>query len=164
MRRTLSGPFICAKQFERVTQCVVDCIPAACDYECEEEGFMCEGCEKSIKSACAGLVPGLEFLADTCSEEDLISKSDHEAHFSGTPVGRSDRPVSLITANGPMQGNKSVKLEVPELGSTLECYVLESTPPVCSVGRHCVDESFDFHWYAGKSPFFSNPRRQEALS
>ena len=91
---------------------MVDCIPAACDYECEEEGFMREGCEKSIRPACAGLVPGLEFLADTCSEEDLISKSDHEAHFSGTPTGRSDRPVSLITANGPVQGNKSVKLEV----------------------------------------------------
>ncbi|CAE7216736.1 unnamed protein product [Symbiodinium microadriaticum] len=86
--------------------------PAACDYECEEEGFMCEGCEKSIRSACAGLVPGLEFLADTGSEEDLISKSDHEAHFSGTPVGGSDRPIWLITAYGPVQANKSVKLEV----------------------------------------------------
>ena len=94
--------------------------PAACDYECEEEGFMCEGCEKSIRSACAGLVPGLEFLADTGSEEDLISKSDHEAHFSGTPVGGSDRPIWLITAYGPVQANKSVKLEVPELS---ECYV-----------------------------------------
>ena len=51
------------------------------DYECEEEGFVCECCERIVRPACAGLVPGLEFLADMGSEEDLISKSDREAHF-----------------------------------------------------------------------------------
>ena len=51
-----------------------------------------------------------------------------------TPVERSSRPVSLIAANGPVQGNKSVKLEVPELGS--------------------ADEGFDVHWYSGKAPYF----------
>ena len=34
------------------------------DYECEEEGFVCECCERIVRPACAGLVPGLEFLAD----------------------------------------------------------------------------------------------------
>ena len=118
---------------------------------------MCEHCERTVRPSCAGLVPGLEFLADTGSEEDLISRTDTQVHFPGTPIGKSERPVSLITANGPVQGNASVKLDVPELGSTLECYVLESTPPVCSVGRRCMDDGFDFHWYAGKSPYFVTP-------
>ena len=102
-------------------------------------------------------MPGLEFLADTGSEEDLISKSDCRAHFPDVPVGPSSRPVSLITANGPVKGNQSVKLEVPEISSTPDSYVLESTPPVCSVGRRCMDEGFDFHWYAGKAPYFVTP-------
>ena len=84
---------------------------------------MCECCERNVRPSCAGLVPGLEFLADTGSEEDLISKADKQTHFPSIPVGASERPMSLITANGPVQGNKSVKLE-------LECYVLDSTPSV----------------------------------
>ena len=66
---------------------------------------------------------GLNFLADTGSEEDLISKSDCRAHFPDVPVGPSSRPVSLITANGPVKGNQSVKLEVPEISSTPDSYV-----------------------------------------
>ena len=133
-------------------ECSLQDMTAKCEFECDEEGFVCEHCKRLIRPACAGLVPGLEFLADTGSEEDLISKSDCRAHFPDVPIGPSTRPVSLITANGPVKGNQSVKLEVPEISSTLECYVLESTPPVCSVGRRCMDEGFDFHWYAGKDP------------
>ncbi|CAE7762117.1 unnamed protein product, partial [Symbiodinium sp. KB8] len=103
---------------------------------------MCESCEKTVRPSCAGLVPGLEFLADTGSEEDLISKNDKQAHFPDIPIGAAARPVSLITANGPVQGNTSVKLDVPELGSTLECYVLD--PPLRYV-------------HAGKSPYFVTP-------
>ena len=68
-------------------------------------------------------------LADTGSEKDLISRTDTQVHFPGT-IGKSERPVSLITANGP---ERIGQLDVPELG-TLECYVLESTPPVCLIG------------------------------
>ena len=138
-------------------ECSLQDMTAKCEFECDEEGFVCEHCKRLIRPACAGLVPGLEFLADTGSEEDLISKSDCRAHFPDVPIGPSTRPVSLITANGPGKGNESVKLEVPEIISTLECYVLESTPPVCSVGRRYMDEGFDFHWYAGKAPYFVTP-------
>ena len=48
---------------------------AKCEFECDEEGFVCERCERLIRPACAGLVPGLEFLADTSSEEDLIKSA-----------------------------------------------------------------------------------------
>ncbi|CAE7567591.1 unnamed protein product, partial [Symbiodinium necroappetens] len=61
--RAYAEVFATVRDCPRVTQCMVDCVPAACDYECEEEG--------------------LELLANTGSEEDLISKPDHEAHFSG---------------------------------------------------------------------------------
>ena len=109
--------------------------------------------------ACSGVVPSLEFLADTGSEEDLISKEDLRVHYPSVEVETASRPVSLITANGPVLGNQSVKVDIPELSLPVECYLLESTPPVCSVGRRCLDELYDFHWYAGKAPFFV--RRKE---
>ena len=159
--KDLTKAIVWAKQFERVSECMVNDIPASCHYECEEEGLMCEECEKTVRPSCAGLVPGLEFLADAGSEEDLLSKNDKQAHFLDIPIGAAARPVSLITANGPVQGNKTVKLDVPELGSTLECYVLESTPPVCSVGRRCMDEGFDFHWYAADSEAEAEPEPKD---
>ena len=142
--KDLKRSILWAKQFSNMVECSLQVMNAKCDFECNEEGFVCEHCERLVRPACAGLVPGLEFLADTGSEEDLISKTDCRAHFPDVPIGPSSRPVSLITANGPVKGNQSVKLEVPEINSTLECYVLESTPPVCLVGRRCVDEGFDF--------------------
>ena len=135
--KDLKRSILWAKQFSNMIGCSLHDMNAKCNFECNEEGFVCEHCERLIRPACAGLVPGLEFLADTGSEEDLISKTDCRAHFPDVPIGPSSRPVSLITANGPVKGNQSVKLDVPEINSTLECYVLESTPPVCSVGRRC---------------------------
>eukprot|EP00439_Symbiodinium_sp_Y106_P006827 s4042_g1.t1 len=109
--KDLKRSILWAKQFSNMIECSLQEMKAKCEFECDEEGFVCEHCERLIRPACAGLVPGLEFLADTGSEEDLISKSDCRAHFPDVPIGPSTRPVSLITANGPVKGNQSVKLE-----------------------------------------------------
>ena len=69
----------------------------------------------------------------------------------------ASKQVNLITANGPVQGNKSVSIPVPEFGGDLEFYLLENTPPVCSVCRRCMDEGFDFHWPRGQAPYFITP-------
>ena len=123
--KDLKRSILWAKQFSNTIECSLQDMNAKCEFECDEEGFVCEHCERLIRPACAGLVPGLEFLADTGSEEDLISKSDCRAHFPDVPIGPFTRPVSLTTANGPVKGDQSVKLEVPEISSILECYVLE---------------------------------------
>eukprot|EP00439_Symbiodinium_sp_Y106_P045700 s6612_g5.t2 len=124
--KDLKRSILWAKQFSNMVECSLQGMKAKCDFECnDEEGFVCEHCERLVRSGCAGLVPGLEFLADTGSEEDLTSKSDCRAHFPDVPIEPSSRPVSLITAN-PVKGDRSVRLEVPEINSTLECYVLES--------------------------------------
>ena len=99
----------------------------------------CQHCEEVSKTACAGALAGIQFLADTGSEEDLSSEHDHQAFFSDIQVQNAPKPVSLLTANGPVQGDKSVSLKIPEFSNVLECYPLESTPPVCSVGRKCMD-------------------------
>ena len=144
-----------AKQLEALVISMTNDVPTKCGYMCED--LTCESCERTPAPACSGIVPGLEFLADTGSEEDLISKEDLRIHYPSVEVKTASRPVSLITANGPVLGDQSVKVDIPELSLPVECYLLESTPPVCSVGRRCMDEGYDFHWHAGKVPFFVTP-------
>ena len=43
------------------------------------------------------------------------------------------------------------------LGCNFTPYLLESTPPVMSVGVKCMDEGYDFVWRAGKEPYFQKP-------
>ena len=146
-----------AKELKGIVDCINSGVVPPCKFECEEEDITCEHCADVCKPACPSRLVGVEFLADTGSEEDLISQYDQQSFFPEASVVDATKPVSLITANGPVLGDKSVNLTIPELGQSLECYVLENTPPVCSVGRRCMDEGFDFHWYAGKPPYFVTP-------
>ena len=146
-----------AKELKGIVDCIDSGVVPPCKFECEGEDMTCEHCTDVSKPACPSRLVGIEFLADTGSEEDLISQQDQQSFFPESSVVDATRPVSLITANGPVLGDKSVNLTIPELGQSLECYVLENTPPVCSVGRRCMDEGFDFHWYAGKPPYFITP-------
>ena len=143
-----------AKELKGIVDCINSGVVPPCEFECEEEDITCEHCADVCKPACPSRLVGIEFLADTGSEEDLISQYDQQSFFPEASVVDATKPVSLITANGPVLGDKSVNLTIPELGQSLECYVLENTPPVCSVGRRCMDDGFDFHWYAGKPPYF----------
>ena len=95
-----------ARLLEQAVKAMLQGIPSPCDYECpsndrEDFNVTCQHCEEVSKTACAGALAGIQFLADTGSEEDLISKHDHQAFFSDIQVQNASKPVSLITANGP---------------------------------------------------------------
>ena len=150
-----------ARVLEGVIESIKAGVESKCKYECEEDdGPTCQYCENTLKMSCIS-TNGLEFLADTGSEEDLISRHDHATYYSGVPITEASKQVNLITANGPVQGNKSVNIPIPEFGGDLEFYLLENTPPVCSVGRRCMDEGFDFHWPRGQAPYFITPNGQK---
>ena len=114
-----------ARLLEQAVKAMLQGIPSPCDYECpsndrEDFNVTCQHCEEVSKTACAGALAGIQFLAGRGSEEDLISKHDHQAFFSDIQAFFSDiqvqnasKPVSLITANGPVQGDKSVSLKIP---------------------------------------------------
>ena len=151
-RRGTTQAMEAAKELEAIVVASTNDVKVPCNFECSDFGLTCQHCEKLYQLSCAAHSAGLEFLADTGSEEDLISRSDHELYFSEIPIESASKHVSLMTANGSAQGDRSVTLSMPMIGQTAECYVLESTPPVCSVGRRCVDEGFEFHWYPGQPP------------
>ena len=90
-------------------------------------------------------------------EEDLLSASDKRAHYPRSEPRDAETPVNLITANGATSADKRASVEVPELGSNLEFYLLKSTPPVVSVGKRCLDEGYGFYWPPYCKPFFVKP-------
>ena len=46
---------------------------------------------------------------------------------------------------------KQGKVKVPELNATVSPYLVQSSPPVLSVGLRCVEDGFDFVWRGSKN-------------
>ena len=65
-------------------------VQVPCDFECSDFGLTCQHYEKLYQLSCPAHSAGLDFLADTGSEEDLISRSDHELYYlySDVPIER----------------------------------------------------------------------------
>ena len=66
-----------ARLLEQAVKAMLQGIPSLCDYECpsndrEDFNVTCQHCEEVSKTACAGALAGIQFLADTGSEEDRI--------------------------------------------------------------------------------------------
>ena len=94
----------------------------------------------------------IDWIAHIGSAQDLLTDHhvpDHYGYFS-------ENPIRLITANGE---RKQGKVKVPELNSRVNPYLVQSSPPVLSVGTRCIDEGFDFVWRGskGEKPYMIRP-------
>ena len=67
-----------AKELEAIVTASITDVKVPCNFEGYDFGLTCQHCEKLYQLSCPAHNAGLEFLADTGSEEDLISRSDHE--------------------------------------------------------------------------------------
>ena len=100
----------------------------------------------------------ISWIVDTGSVQDLFT--DHQV---SDPYGYySDNPIRLITANGESSSMKQGKVKVPELNATVSPYLVQSSPPVLSVGLRCVEDGFDFIWRGSKNekPHLVSPNGQ----
>ena len=125
-----------------------------CGYKCRgREGF-CNKCKDAvplpsiIAAAAMSKETNLEIIADTGSEEELISHSDLEVHFKDKAKKIPSSPVSLITANGPVDAETKHEVYIEALMNSLQFVELPSTPAVCSVGKK---------WPTGEAPYFICP-------
>ena len=144
-----------AYELESIVKVILSGGSAECKFECVGPNGIgtCVHCHPML--SCAARVSALEFLADTGSEEDLLSASDKRAHYPRSEPHDAETPVNLITANGPTSADKTANVEVPELDSNLDFYLLKSTPPVVSVGKRCLDQGNGFRWPPYRKPFFA---------
>ena len=135
-----------------------------CKYKCKNDSGVCKHCcvdsqsneQQAQAPACPASTP-LEVIADTGSEEDLISKYNRRVYFPKTQETKAEDPVYLQTANGPILADKVAKVNSPELGSDLSLFTLGDSPTVCSFGRKCHEQGFGFYWPPGEAPYFVRP-------
>ena len=130
-----------------------------CKYKCKNDSGVCKHCCVELQSntqqqaqapACPASTP-LEVIADTGSEEDLISKYNRRMCFPETQETKAEDPVYFQTANGPILADEVAKVKSPELGSDLSLFTLGDSPTVCSVGRKCLEQGFGFYWPPGEA-------------
>ena len=125
-----------------------------CNSECDTE-FGCNHCiPKGMRVSCPARLSGqdtldIEWIADTGSAQDLIARREL-GHLKARP---SERPINILSANGPSFAEEQCVFEVPSIASKAEPYVLPETPSVLSVGQRCMEEGYDFVWRAFKRPY-----------
>ena len=137
-------------------------IDVRCKYKCHTRDGFCIHCKSAAPIpmiATPARVNGsnLEIIADTGSEEDLISHSDLDVHFRERAKQIPSNAVSLITANGPVEADTKHEVHVEALDQPLQFVLLPNTPAVCSVGKKCMEQGFSFVWPKGEAPHFICP-------
>ena len=79
----------------------------------------------------------------------MISKKDlNSAELETVTTWRS--PTMVITANGEVQTHEEATVYVKELDIFLTMKVLEDTPAVLSLGKHCDEHGFSYEWINGQ--------------
>ena len=92
------------------------------------------------------------WVADTGSGNDLISRK----FLSGKDEKKikPSTPITLNTANDTVVSSEVVPMRMSLTKEKIEPLVLNSVPPVMSVGRRCLQDGWEFHWYADCEPYF----------
>ena len=66
-------------------------------------------------------------------------------------------PLTFNIANGKTTATHQAPLYCKEIWEYLLPHVLESTPPVLSAGKRCMDMGYSFVWMQGKNPHWICP-------
>eukprot|EP00971_Amphidinium_carterae_P336950 6473550-Amphidinium_carterae.1 len=98
-----------------------------------------------------------KWIVDSGAGIDLIGRQHISRHECNSTTHCS-KPVGLSTANGRSSVDQRVQCEVEDLNVVLSPYVLESCPPVLSLGRRVIHDGFDFVWKA------SDPQHPKLIS
>ena len=95
--------------------------------------------------------PAGMWLVDIGCGHDLISKT--VAAQRSRYIRKGGAPIRFSTANGTTNLTTTIlPLSFKELGEVIEPYILDSTPPVITVGRRCMHSEYTFIWPSGTPP------------
>jgi hypothetical protein len=96
------------------------------------------------------------------SGNDLVSLCDVPAGHRDS-VHEGDCTYLLSTAGGITESSLRVHTQVGATDENIEPLLLDSTPPVMSVGYRCVELGFGFHWYPfSHKPYYDLPQGGKA--
>ena len=81
----------------------------------------------------------------------MISEKDlNSAELETVTTSRS--PTTVFTVNGEVQTNEEATVYVKELDIFLTMKVLEDTPAVLTLGKHCDEHGYSYEWINGHKP------------
>jgi hypothetical protein len=82
------------------------------------------------------------WIADTGSGIDLIGRKDIDREAISSK--RDGEKVCLSTAGGFTDSSKYVDVHLHALNEISTPLVMQSTPPVLSIGKRCVEQNYEF--------------------
>ena len=93
------------------------------------------------------------WLCDTGCPYDLTSRGGITPEMGD--LESADVPTTLETANGMIEVDETVPVQILALRENIDPYVMEESPDVLSIGRRCEVEGYEFHWPAySAEPYF----------
>ena len=95
------------------------------------------------------------WVADSGSGNDLISRKFLSAKDEKRI--KASNPVTLNTANDTVVTSEVIPMKMSLTKEKIQPLVLKSVPPVMSIGRRCLQNGWEFHWYADCEPYFVTP-------
>jgi hypothetical protein len=97
-----------------------------------------------------------KWIADTGSPYDLVCVNDLHEQLLAARVP-ADNVVELNTCNGTAEANEQVRISTPSLGDELKALILNSTPPVMTIGKRVMEQGYGFMWQAYLAPVLYTP-------
>ena len=102
---------------------------------------------------------GIErWIMDTGSGVDICGKEYAPADGSG--LIRPKTKTVFHTANGTVDAGPVYPGKLLPFSEAIAPYVLESTPPLLSVGKRCMKKGYGFFWFPWKAPFMITPNNE----
>ena len=98
-----------------------------------------------------------KWLMDTGCGSDLIGIDDIPKFNLEKMLTQCTSEIQLHTANGITTVQNEVILQVKNLREEVTALVLDSTPPVLSIGKRCMDLGWAFHWEPYSKPWIVTP-------
>ena len=77
---------------------------------------------------------------------------------------RSRTPTSLLTANGEVHAHEEAEVFVHDLNLFVTVQLLEETPAVLSLGKHCEDHGLSYEWVCCQKPRLTKEGHKRAIS
>ena len=138
----------------------------ACDFLCDHspegpDDLCCAKCRtvtgEQVPScarvtAMPSTVGAEKWLGDTGADQDIVGK-DSKTVNRATKIFKSNEPIPLTTANGPITAEDVVEVILPGLCESFSHYILQSTPSALSIGLRRLEQGYrDMILFGGRIP------------
>ena len=100
-----------------------------------------------------------KFVVDSGASMHKVSRKELNCAELET-MRTSMSPTTVMTANGEVQTREEATVFVKELDLSLTVMLLQETPAVLSLRKHCEDHRYTYHWTSGQKPHLTKIKQK----